>query len=212
MTFVCIDTETTGLDCKKNCIWQVSGLVYKDGVIKEEFNYLMKPFYGEPVSEQLSEKLHIYQEVLDTYPDQKLAYDSFNEMMKKYTKNEFGRREKVVLLGYNIRFDMDFLTEWFKFNKNEYGLRNYFYFPHIDVMNLASVYLLLERPFLKNFKLSTVYEKVFSKPLENAHNANCDALATWELFEKIITDLSGGYFNKDILEKYILGQKENPTK
>lgn len=210
MTLVCIDTETTGLDCKKNCIWQVSGLVYKDGDI-EHFNYKMKPFYGEPVSKELSEKLHVYQEVLDTYPDQKLAYDSFNEMMKKYTRNEFGRREKVTLIGYNVGFDINFLTEWFKYNGNEYGLRNYFYFPHIDVMNLASVYLLLERPFLKNFKLSTVYEKVFSKPLENAHDANSDALGTWELFKKIMTDLSNGHFNNNILEKYILSKKENPT-
>lgn len=38
---------------------------------------------------------------------------------------------------------------------------------------------------MKNFKLTTVYEKMFGHEFEDAHNGMADSIATWELFTKI---------------------------
>ena len=56
-------------------------------------------------------------------------------------------------------------------------------------MYLASYYLLGERSKMRNFQLSTVYERLLNKPLSNAHNAMADIDATREILNVIVKDL-----------------------
>lgn len=189
MVFVCLDTETTGLDPKSHCLWQISGVVRCDGQ-GEEFDFKMKPFEGEPMSMGAFVKTGMTQEVLDTYPDQKGAFDAFNALLQKYLYMPDGTHRKAVLIGYNVQFDVEFIQRWFAFNSHPHLFRSYFHYPWMDVMTLSLFYLMGERASMPNFKLTTVYEKVFEEQFDNAHDGACDAMATWRLFVKISNDLT----------------------
>lgn len=184
MVFICLDTETTGLELETHCLWQVSGIIY-DGNIEEKFDFKMKPFRGEPISSGAFIKTGMTQEMLDSLPDQKEAFNQFNALIQRHLYKEDGTHEKAFLVGYNIRFDVDFLCQWFEHNGYHHLFRSYFNYPYLDVMTLAMFYLIAERPYMKNFKLTTVYEKVFGYEFEDAHNGMADSIATWKLFTKI---------------------------
>jgi len=184
MTFISLDTETTGLNPEVDAVWQISGIIYKDG-ISEPFDFKMKPYNDAVMNCSAFIKTGVSQEELNTYPDQKETFNAFNQLMQKYLYKEDGTHEKAFLVGYNVNFDVEFLCKWFEFNNHPHLFRSYFYHPWLDVMTLSMFYYMAERPNMPNFKLTTVYEKMFGKSFENAHSGDADSLATWELFTEI---------------------------
>ncbi len=181
MTILCVDTETTGLDPEKNCIWQISG-IFKKGNQEESFDFKMKPFTGEPMSSIAFVKTGVTQKELDSYPDQREALDGFITLLNKYGTNEDGSIDKITVVGYNVKFDMDFIQKWFEYNGIGRVWWKHIVWPYVDVMTLAATYLLTKRNELVDFKLTTVYKYFFGKDFESAHSADADVAATWDLF------------------------------
>lgn len=178
-TLVFLDTETTGLDPTTCSIFQLSGVIRKNGQ-EETFDFRLHPYRGETISEEASEKTGITALELSTYPDQKETYNAFISLLDKY---EVGKsfKDKAYLIGYNSSFDLDFLRSWFEFNDDKkFGYR--FWWPDLDVAKLAAMYLVGERANLKNFQLTTVYKYIFKEGFEDAHNSLADVLATKRLF------------------------------
>ena len=190
MTITYIDVETTGLDPKKNSIFQLAGKIVKDG-IEESFNYRMRPYRNELIEEGAKEKTGITDQELASYPDQREAFNSFLSILdKNINVNKF--QDRAFFVGYNSSFDMDFIRSWFLFNNNT-NFSNYFFYPSLDVMYLAAFALIGERPWMRNFKLTTVYKKLTGKELEDAHNAESDINATVEILNIITKKLKGDY-------------------
>ena len=76
-------------------------------------------------------------------------------MLGKYV-DKFNRKDKFFLVGYNnAAFDNNFLRGFFLQNGDEY-FGSWFWSNSVDVMVLASNYLLDRRAEMENFKLSTV--------------------------------------------------------
>ena len=188
MTIIYIDVETTGLDPKKNSIFQIAGKIVKDGM-GESFNYRMRPYRSELIEEGAKEKTGITDQELASYPDQREAFNSFLSILDKYI-NVHIFHDRAFFIGYNSSFDMDFVRSWFLFNNNT-NFSSYFFYPSLDVMYLAAFALVGDRPRMRNFKLATVYKKLTGKELENAHNAENDINATEELLNIITKRLRG---------------------
>ena len=189
MILLYLDTETTGLDVSTCSIWQLSGYIgdTAKGTI-ESFDYKLHPYRGEIITEEAVAKTGVTQEELDTYPPQSEAFTSFLSLISKYVDLE-DWNQRVIPVGYNISFDLDFLRAWFAYNNSTSLFSKNVFFPGIDVMYLASYYLLGERSKMRNFQLSTVYERLLNKPLSNAHNAMADIDATREILNVIVKDL-----------------------
>lgn len=181
MTLLCLDTETTGLTLDNHCIWQISG-IFKKGDQEERFNFKMRPFRGDPIESGAFIKTGVTQEELETYPDQKEALDKFITLLNKYGTAEDGSVEKIHIIGYNVKFDLDFINQWFDFNGIGRVWWKHIWWPYVDVMSLAATYYMTKRSEFENFKLGTVYRYVFGKNFENAHSADADVEATWDLF------------------------------
>ena len=181
MTLLCLDTETTGLTLENHCIWQISG-VFKKGNEEERFNLKMRPFRGDPIDASAFVKTGVSQKQLETYPDQSEAFEAFISLLNKYGTNEDGSIDKITVIGYNVKFDLDFVNQWFEFNGVGKVWWKHISWPYIDVMTLAATYLLTKRQELENFRLTTVYKYFFGKDFENAHSADADVEATWDLF------------------------------
>lgn len=189
MILLYIDTETTGLDTATCSIWQLSGYISDTATgTSDSFDYKMRPYRNEIISKEAAAKTGATQEELDSYPSQSEVFSNFTALLSKYVDLE-DWNQRVIPVGYNISFDLDFLRSWFAFNNSATLFSRNIYFPGIDVMYLAAYYLLGERSKMRNFQLSTVYEKLTGKSLENAHNAMADIDATKELLNVVVGKL-----------------------
>jgi DNA polymerase-3 subunit epsilon len=112
------------------------------------------------------------------------SYSSFIKMLSKYV-NKYDRQDKMFFIGYNARFDFDFMRAWFEKCGDKY-FGSWFYFPPIDVMNQAIIQLIHERHLLPNFKLQTVADYLKIEADGKYHDALKDIDITEKLFFKFI--------------------------
>lgn len=148
MIFAYIDTETTGVDPDRHGIIQIAGFIIRDGREVERFDFMARPFPGQEIDESALRVNGYTREEIAALPDPSIAFGSLYEILTL-------RDEKPALVGWNVRFDYDFLCEFFRRNGNDcfYKL---VYFPPIDVAVLAHFALMKERKAFPNFKLATV--------------------------------------------------------
>lgn len=185
MKFIYLDTETTGLNFKEDSIFQLSGII-KTAEGEESFNFNMRPYKGKGLDATTSQLTGKTDAEVFAYPDQAAVFRAFIKLLEKYV-SKFDRSDKFFIIGYNVNFDIEFLREWFIFNGEKY-FGSYFWNPGIDVMALAANLLVADRPYMKDFKLATVYEYVCGKTF-NTHDAFEDIKATRELHDALFKRL-----------------------
>lgn len=184
MKLIYLDTETTGVDCKRHAIVQVAGILFIDGK-ETEFNIEMQPFPGAAVERVALWKNKYTLEELASKQSSEDGFKQFRAIVDGAV-NRFDKQDKLTIVGYNSVFDAGFLREWYKRNGDEfYG--SYFHNPPLDVMQLAAWHMVGKRINLKDFRLVTVYEAIMGKPLEDAHDALADIRATRELVNFIFS-------------------------
>lgn len=175
------DLETTGLNKNKCSIIQLSGCIEIDGEMKEFFDFKMRPWDGsefEVKALEMYEDRGITMDVILGFDSPKKIFKQFQELLCKYV-NKYDKKDKFYLYGYNNRgFDDDFLRNYFnKMNDPYFG--SFFHQNTIDIMVLASEYLLEVRPNMPNFKLQTVAEVLqLDVQTELLHDAEYDIKLT----------------------------------
>lgn len=163
-TFVCYDLETTGLHFESgDKMIELGAVKIVNGKITEQFETLINP--ERPISAGASEVSGLTDaDVKDSPKDYEVLGDFY-----KF-------KGDAILIGYNnINFDNVFLIGQGK------NARWDFRGETEDVLNYARKYVF----GVKNYKNSTVYEKLFGSKFDNAHRAYYDAKATAEVFIKI---------------------------
>jgi len=186
MKYIYVDTETTGVDPKKNAIIQLAGTIVANGV-SEDFNWIIQPHLGALVEPAAMAKNGITEEQLRTAKSSEKVFEEFTALLNKHV-NKFDRNDKFAFIGYNANFDMDFMRAWFLRNNEEY-FGSFFIYPSYDVMQLAAWFTIGKRTSFKDFKLGTVYEALLGKPLIDAHDAAADIAATREIMNYIFANL-----------------------
>ena len=159
---VVFDVETTGLDATTCEMIEIGACKVRDGKIIETFSVLIKP--SQPIPDQITDLTGITNEMVANCRTIKDVLQDFY----KFTRNS-------VLVAYNIAFDYKFM--YLAGAKQGYNFDN----PQIDAMVLAKEKL----KGIKNYKLKTV-ATVLDVSLENAHRAVHDAIATAEVFIKLV--------------------------
>ena len=188
MKLIYIDTETTGLDKKKDDIIQLAGIISADGNT-EKFNFLIRPREGYRLSEGAYLAHKKTKEEIDQYPPSSVVFPQFMALLGRYIK-KYDKTDKLMFVAYNAMFDMEFIRAWFDLNGEDY-FHAWFHFPALDVMQAAAFHLIGKRHLMKNFQLSTVYEEIVGKPMVDAHDALADTIATKEILNKIIENQRG---------------------
>ena len=104
--------------------------------------------------------------------------------------DKFNKKDKFFLVGYNnAAFDNQFLRGFFLQNADKY-FGSWFWANTLDVMVLATDYLMDIRPDMENFKLSTVAETLgVQVDGDSLHNALYDIELTKAVFD-IVTDIN----------------------
>lgn len=168
------DTETTGLDPKVNDIIQLSGFVEKDGKIIEKFNLKCRPRSEKTVNQQaLDIQGRTLKEVME-WPERDKVFSQFVDILKRHI-NQYNKADKFYTAGYNVAFDMDFLSNFFKEFDNPY-MGSFFNYRKIDPLSILHYWDYMGVISLENYKLSTVCD-YFGVELK-AHDAMADIIAT----------------------------------
>lgn len=185
MKLLFIDTETGGLDSKNSALIQLSGIIRVDKKDVEQFNFFIKPFEGAEVAEEaLAVQGRTTEDLKDSkYKSEEEVFREFKALLDKYV-DKFDRNDKFILAGYNVKFDMNFLNEFFKRNGDKY-LFSYIERKVLDPFEYITFLQMCGKlPTLQNNKLETWCEH-FKIPLD-AHDSLNDIIATKQLiFETV---------------------------
>lgn len=183
MKLLYLDLETTGVDPKKCSIVQIAYIVEIDNKIEDARSFYIKPFKGcviEPGALALSDVIPKAQAEGIMYSE---AFIRIKRMLDDQI-DKFDRKDKFFLVGYNVRFDDEFLREmWNIFKDKFYG--SYFFWPPLDTAVLASQFLIKNRHQMKDFKLSTVAQTLGLERVGSAHDALSDIHITREMYLKV---------------------------
>jgi DNA polymerase-3 subunit epsilon len=183
MKILYFDTETSGLDSKTNDILTIGGIIEIDGEVEEEFYLEMQSFNYDNISEEALKINGLELKKIKTFMSPKLAYKQLQRIFSKYI-NRYNKLDKFTCVGHNVRFDLDFLTEFWKKNNDKY-LGSYIDYHFLDTMVILNLMMYKKAIQLENCKLVTATQK-FGIKLD-AHNAMNDIKATRELFKKLIS-------------------------
>lgn len=180
------DVETTGLNHNNHGIIQLAGILEIDGAEKERFNYKIQPFPQDVIDENALKVNGITEDEMLMFPDPMTVYLEFTAMLSKYV-DKFDKSDKIQLVGYNARFDDDFLRSWFKKCGDKY-YGSYFSWPSVDITNLIARVYRKSRHKFPSFKLTSV-AAIMGIPVDEsqAHDAMYDVLLTKAIDDKLET-------------------------
>ena len=181
MKFIYIDVETTGLTCPESGLIQLAGAIEVDGEVVEEFNFRVRPFPSDVVSEEALAVNGVNREDLPGHDDPERAFSQFLHLLGRHV-NPFSRADKFHLVAYNADFDAEHLRAWFLKNGDRF-FGSWFWHPPLDVMTMAAAALMHRRAELANFRLPTVARVLgFEVDESRTHDALYDAMLTRKLF------------------------------
>lgn len=195
MKVIWIDTETTGLDPVRHDIWQIAYILTDNGreVLRNSIECKpFSPWNADPAALDIGV-------TMDNTPVKKLAEINYaplmhpalavNEFKKDLEKmiDRYDKQDKAAVGGYNVVFDLHFLSWWFKKSLDRYGIGSFTDYTMLDAAPL--VRLMRHTGYLKleNTKLVTVC-KYYDIALDTAHNALSDVEASMNIYPLVLHD------------------------
>lgn len=176
------DTETTGLSPVVNGIVQLSGLIDIDSIIVDEFDYKINVFDSDVIEQSALDVHGFTKEQISKFDAPYKAHCLFTNLLSKHC-SKFDKEDKFFPAGYNCKFDIDFLAQWF-LKCNDVYLGSWLNWRWIDPLALINILCLNGVLKLENHKLETVC-KYLGIELK-AHDAISDIKATREVYHKAI--------------------------
>lgn len=185
MKIIYIDLETTGLPFPESGMIQLAGAVEIDGEIKEKFDYRVRPFPSDVISDEALALNGVSREELADRTEPGAVFYAFMNLLGKYV-DRYDRSDKFHFVGYNAQFDADHLRAWFEKNGDRF-FGSWFFHPPLDVMSLAALALMRQRAGMSNFKLPTVATALgFPVDVSRTHDALYDVMLTRDVFLELL--------------------------
>jgi DNA polymerase III subunit epsilon len=185
MKILFFDLETTGLKPEKNGIHQISGIIEIDSETKETFNFKVQPNSKSIIEPEALKVANVTIEQIMAYTPMLEIHKQFTDLLGKYC-DKFDKNDKFYLCGYNnASFDNNFLRGFFLQNGDNY-FGSWFWNNSIDVMVLATYFLMPKRHEMLDFRLKTVAKTLEIEVEESKlHDAFYDIQLTKQIYDKI---------------------------
>jgi DNA polymerase III epsilon subunit-like protein len=186
MKILWFDVETTGLNSVENDIISLAMIIEIDGIVMEELYLKIQPCNPDNISNEALTINGFKREEFSTFLPPKEAHKQiitfFNKYVDKYKKNKT-INDKLIPAGYNVLFDVQFLSEFFKkVGDNYFGS-----FVDYHKLDVASIVLFLQmhnKIKIEGYKLINVAN--YLNASINAHDAQSDIRATREVAYKLL--------------------------
>lgn len=180
-----IDVETTGVLYYRHAIHQLSAMVVIDDQVIERFNVHIRPHELAEIDETALKAGGVTREQIMAYPHRDEQHPKFKALLDRYI-DPYNTRDRFFLLGYNNSWFDDAFLRNFLILQNDDSFNAYFWPNTIDVMILATQYLLPVRHLLPTFRLSRVAKYLGIEVKDEAlHQADYDLGLTWEIYKKV---------------------------
>ena len=176
------DTETTGLDPVKNEVFQFGCIIEVSGKIVDEMNIKLRPTDFSNVTEEALRITGKTVEELKTYPPAAEGYRSLMSTLGKHV-DKYNKMDKMVWVGQNARFDIEFTRQLFKRQGDKY-FGSWFESQPIDLISIARFCKIAGLINPENSQLGSIC-KALGVEL-NAHDALDDVKATREAMYKLM--------------------------
>ena len=182
------DLETTGVNVRLHSIHRISGLIEVDGEVVETIDIKTRPHPKAKIDPAALRICGVTEDEIMSYQPMKAALKQFLRVLGRYV-DKYDKKQMIYLVGFNNRaFDDQFLRAWFLQNKNDF-FGAYFYGDSLDVMVLASQYLIDTRPSMPSFKLHRVARTLgLDVDKQLLHEGSYDVQLTRDIY-RIVTDL-----------------------
>ena len=174
-----IDTETGGLDPDKHSLLSLALVVWENMEIVDSQEILI----NDGLLSVTKEALSINRIDIDEHKQSAISSSQAIEKLVPFISKHFPEPGKITLAGHNVHFDADFLKVFFSRNNRTFST----YFSHRIIDTSSILYYLYLAEHLKNKAISS--DEAFSHfeiKVEARHTALGDALATAELFTKLL--------------------------
>lgn len=189
---VFIDTETTGLDPVQHDLWQLSMIITDEaGNIIETENIFAKPNSIENATEQALKVAQIKREALGNLPNRHDAYCKFIEALIRICTESGG---KAVWVGYNNKFDVQFIDKFCREFDFGFDLWDYFSYIPIDMLQVSMMLKTMGFINTDTLRLEWVF-KGFGLGTDTAHDAVADANAVRVLYQWLRSVIGKGLIN-----------------
>jgi len=190
MKILYLDTETAGLDPKRNPAIQLSGIIEIDGKVVKEFDYKIRHDMSKPnciIDDKALEINKITREEL-TDPSRLEPIEAYKKLKSQFLTyvDRYDKSDKMYLCGQNVHFDYGFLLELWKSQGDDY-LGSFIHHNKIDLIALTAAMRLAGKIVIPNMKLATLCE-YFGLPAQT-HDAMDDIRRTREIFVSMIQSL-----------------------
>jgi len=188
MKLIYVDVETTGIPCPVSGLIQLAGMIEIDGELREDFDYSIRTFPSDIISDEALAVNGITRKQIQKYDPPERVFRQLIDLLDKYI-DRYDRTNKFHFVAYNAEFDADHLRAWFEKNGDKY-FGSWFFHPPLDVMGIAAVVLMNKRPTLPDFKLATV-AKALGLDVDTAktHDALYDIRLTRQMFLLLLKQL-----------------------
>ena len=178
-----VDCETTGVDPKKNDIWQLAYLIEIDGEIVDGENMFIRPYNTKHIEDSALEiGGTTLEKLLNIDLTTRQAIANVKNRWAQYV-DKYDKRDKFVMAGYWIHFDNNFIRQTFKKAGDKYGIGSWCFSPCIDVATFVAVAVAKHGFRFPNYKLETVCDRL-GIPIE-AHDALSDIHAPRTLYHAL---------------------------
>ena len=174
-----IDTETGGLNPDKHSLLSLAMVVWQNKELIDSQEILIKDGQLSVTEEALSINK------IDIENHKKLALPSSQafERCIKFISQHFPDQKQITLAGHNVHFDVAFLKVFFSQNNTRFST----YFSHRIIDTSSILYYLHLAGHLKEKAISSDEAfALFNIQVDGRHTALGDAVATAELFNKLL--------------------------
>jgi len=174
-----VDTETGGLDSNKNSLLSMAFVVWQEFEIIGTKEILINDGVLDVTEVALKiNGINIESHKKNAKPPLE-AISDLEDFLAKYFRPD----EKITLGGHNINFDVNFIRHFL--NQNNYNFSKRFSHRYVDTATI--LYFLYLSGKLKQKALSSQEAfDIFGISVDNRHTALGDAIATAELFTKLL--------------------------
>jgi len=185
MKILFVDTETTGLNSDHHDITEIA-CYFKDSLTNKNSKFHSYIFYNDYPSDynEVVKITGLTPEILkEKGKPAQVVFVEFTRWLGSLV-DQYNQDDKLIMAGYNVNFDDNFIRNFFSKNNHEY-YGSFFYNARLDVMSFvaAAIYYNL-MPIPKSFRLECVAE-IFNIKFES-HNAWSDVLATGKVYKKLM--------------------------
>jgi DNA polymerase III subunit epsilon len=174
-----IDTETGGLDPGKHSLLSLGMVVWEDRKIIDSQEILI----NDGVLCVTKEALSVNKIDIEKHKQSAVSSSQAMDEILSFMGKHFPGQGKITLAGHNVHFDANFLRSFFSANKKSFS--EFFSHRIIDTSSIL-YYLYLAGHIKQRATSSDEAFELFNIKVEGRHTAIGDAIATAELFTRLL--------------------------